>query len=214
MTENNALQEKDDQPIIGMIQKIKDGAFDPKTLTIDERQCCVEVLLGEGTSVSAMAQLLKRSEKTLKRDIVEIIDRNRLSLDTNLREKITSELVMYARIHRDQLMKLARLKEAAVSERSQAELNAAKVFLDMVSKLQDLGYLPRVPQGVVGTVFHVDGKISDLDELTRQIIDIEKIADGDIQIDDGIKKDLTQMKTVLEKIRSSEESDNQKGEGK
>jgi len=214
MTENNALKEKDDQPIIGMIQKIKDSALDPKTLTIDARQCCVEFLLGEGTSVPAMAQLLKRSEKTLKRDISEIIDRNRLSPDTNLREKITSEMVMYARIHRDLLMKLARSKEAAVSERSQAELSAARVFLDMVSKLQDLGYLPRVPQGVVGAVFHVDGKISDLDELTRQIIDIEKIADGDVQIDEGIKKDLTQMKTVLEKIRSSEESDNKKGEEK
>jgi len=214
MTENNPLKEKDDQPIIGLIQKIKDEALDPKTLTIDERQCCVELLLGEGTSVPAMAQLLKRSEKTLKRDIAEIIDRNRLSPDTNLREKITSELVMYARIHRDHLMKLARLKEASVSERSQAELSAAKVFLDMVSKLQDLGYLPRAPQGVVGAVFHVDGKISDLDELTRQIIDIEKIADGDAKVDEGIKKDLIQMKTVLEKIRSSEENDSQKGEEK
>lgn len=213
MTKNNNVQEKDDQPNIGMIQKIKDEALDPRTLTIDERLECVEILLGN-TSVPAMAQLLKRSEKTIKRDIEDIFNRNRLSPDTNLREKITSELVMYARIHRDHLMKLARLKEAAVSERSQAELSAAKVFLDMVSKLQDLGYLPRVPQGVVGAVFHVDGKISDLDELTRQIIDIEKITDGDGQIDDGIKKDLTQMKTVLEKIRSSEENNNKKGEGK
>jgi len=214
MTENNTLQEKDDQPIIGMIQKIKDNTLDPKTLTIDERQCCVELLLGEGTSVPAMAQLLKRSEKTLKRDIAEIISRNRLSPDMNLRDKITSELVMFSRIHRDHLMKLARSKEAAVSERSQAEIGAARVFLDMVSELQDLGYLPRVAQGVVGTILHVDGKISDLDELTRQIIDIEKITDGDIQVDDGIKKDLTQMKTVLEKIRSSEESNNEKGEKK
>jgi DNA gyrase/topoisomerase IV subunit A len=58
----------------------------------------------------------------------------------------------------------------------------------------------------VGDIFHhVDGKISDLDELTKEIIDIEKMADEDGKVDESIKKDLSQMKIVLGKIRSSEE---------
>lgn len=215
MTENNTLKAKDEQPIFGLIQQIKDGTLNPETLTKDLRQRCVEVLLGEGYSIVSMAQILKRSEKTIKRDIEDIRESNAISPDINLAKKIIGEMVMYARINRDYLMKLARVKEASVAEKAQSEYCAFKVFVELMTKLQSLGYLPSKPQAIVGDIFHhVDGKISDLDELTKEIIDIEKMVDGDGKVDESIKKDLSQMKTVLEKIRSSEESDNQKGEEK
>ena len=101
-----------------------------------------------------------------------------------------------------------------INEKPATEPIFNQIYYYNRGQLGSLGEKMVVPQGVVGAVFHVDGKISDLDELTRQIIDIEKIADGDVKVDEGIKKDLIQMKTVLEKIRSSEENDNQKGEEK
>ena len=72
--------------------------------------------------------------------------------------------------------------------------------------MQSLGYLPSKPQAIVGDIFHhVDGNVLNLDELTKEIIDIEKMADGDGKINENIKKDLSQMKTVLDKIRFSDE---------
>lgn len=205
MQNNASLQEKDEQPIFSLIQQIKDGTVAPETLTKDLRQRCVEVLLGEGYTVATMAQVLKRSEKTIKRDLDDIRTRNAISPDINLAKKIIGEMLMYARINRDYLMKLARTREASVAEKAQSEYYAFKVLVELMSKLQTVGYLPSKPQAIVGDIFHhVDGKISDLDELAKEIIDIENMADGDGQIDEGIKKDLSQMKTVLGKIRSSE----------
>lgn len=74
-----------------------------------------------------------------------------------------------------------------------------------------MGYLPSKPQTIVSDIFyHADGEISDLDEITRQIIEIEKITDGDGKIADDIKEDITKMKAVVEKIQPSAKANNQK----
>ena len=211
MHNNDSLQEKDEQPTFSLIQKIKDGIVAPETLIKDLRQRCIEVLLGEGYAVAALAQVLKRSEKTIRRDIEDIRERNAISPDINLAKKIIGEMVMYARINRDYLMKLARTKETSVAEKSQSEYYAFKVHAELMTKLQSLGYLPQKPQAIVGEIFHhVDKEISDFDELARQIIEIEKITDEDEKIEKDVKEDITKMKTVLEKIQSSEKEHNQK----
>ncbi|MFA5411286.1 MAG: hypothetical protein WC321_05445 [Candidatus Omnitrophota bacterium] len=211
MPENNKLGENDDQPIFALLQQIKDGTADASTFTKELRQGCVEVLLGEGSSVTLMAQVLKRSEKTIKRDIEDIRERNAIAPDINLAKKIVGELLMYARINRDHLMKLARSKEVSVAEKAQSEYCAFKVFSELVTKLQSLGYLPLKPQAIVGDIFHhVDGEIPDFDELTRQIIEIEEITDGDGKIADDIKEDISKMKAVVEKIKPSDKNINQK----
>jgi len=208
MSENNISQKKDEQPTLALIQNIKDGKVMPETLMKDLRQSCVEVMLGEGYTVAAMAHVFKRSDKTIKRDLEEIRERNAITPDVNLAKKIIGEMVMYGRIHRDQLMKLARIKEASVSEKAQSEYLAFKVFAELIAKLQLLGFLPTKPQAIVGEVFHhVDGQINNLDDLSRQIIEVEKMADGK----EDVKKDLNKMKVVLDNMRVSEEEKEQKG---
>ena len=202
---------KDEQPVFSLIQQIKDGTVAPETLTKELRGRCVEVLLGEGYTVATMAQILKRSEKTIKRNIEDIRERNAISPDINLAKKIIGEMVMYARINRDYLMKLARIKDASVSEKAQSEYYAFKVLVELLTKLQTLGYLPTKPQAIVGEVFHhVDGQVTNLDDLSRQIIEIEKMADGE----EDVEKDLNKMKVVLDNMRVSEEEKEQKGGAK
>lgn len=172
---NNNLKEKDAQPTFSIIQRIKDGELSADILSKEERQNCVDTLLREGMTVPAMAQFFKRSEKTLKRDVELVIKRNANTLDADSRRNLASETIMYGRIHRDHLMKLARSKEASVSERAQAELFAAKVFIDAISKLQALGFLPTAPQGIVGDIYHhVDGIGQDASfpELRKMIEDV------------------------------------------
>jgi hypothetical protein len=156
-----------------LIQQIKDGSLDPGTIGKDMRQQCVEVFLGEGYTVASIAQVFQTCEKTIRRDIDDIRERNAITPDICLAKKTIGEMVTYARIHRDYLMRLARVKDASISEKSQAEYLAARVGLELIGKMQTLGYLPSKPQTIVGDIFHhVDGKISDLDELTKEIIDI------------------------------------------
>jgi len=202
MSENNVPQEKEEQPILCLIQDIKDGGVAPETLTKDLRQSCVEVLLGEGYTIAAMARVFRRSDKTIKRDLEAIRERNAITPDIELATKIVGEMLMYARIHRDQLMKLARSKEASVSEKSNAEYLAFKVFSELVSKFQSLGYLPQKPQSVVGQVFHhVDGQINDFEELSREIMKIEQMTDEND--DENINEDIKNVKKVLEVLKNN-----------
>jgi len=201
MQENNVPQEKEEQPILCLIQDIKDGRVLPETLTKDLRQCCVEVLLGEGYTVAAMARVFRRSDKTIRRDLEAIRERNAIIPDLSLATKIIGEMMMYARIHRDQLMKLARNREASVSEKAQAEYLSFKVFSELITKMQSLGYLPSKPQQVVGEIFHhVDGQVNDFEELSREILEIEEMANEN----NDVKEDVRKMKMVLDNLCNGE----------
>lgn len=157
MTDNKSIPEKNEIPILSLIQQVKDKTIDPKTLDKELRQACVEAFLVEGYSLSSMAQILNRSEKTIHRDIDDIRERNALTPNADLAKKLIGELLVYSRSHRDHLMRLARSKEGSISERAQAEYYAARVWLDLTGRFQSLGYLPSSPQAFVGNIFcHTD----------------------------------------------------------
>lgn len=125
-----------------LLARIKDGSLDPAALPKDARQAAVEMLLGEGHAVPAIAQLLQRSDRTIKRDIQEIVERNALSPDPDLARQIVGEMVWRARLHHAHLVRLARAKEATPSEKAQSEFMAWRVQKELVERLQSLGYLP------------------------------------------------------------------------
>lgn len=197
MPENNIIREDSEKPIINMIQQMKDTTLDPETLSKDLRQQCVEVMLGEGYGVSSIAQILKRSEKTIKRDLEDIRQKNALTPDIELAKKIIGEAVMYSRIHRDQLMRLARTKDASVSERAQAEYYAHRVETEMLDKLQSLGYLPTQPQTVFHHVDSLDLKTA-IDDLTGQIREVESLG----CVSDEVKKDIGSVKTIVKNLEA------------
>lgn len=206
MSGNDSLQEKDAQPTYALIQQIKDGTVAPETLTKDLRQRCVEVLLGEGYAVASMAQILKRSEKTIKRDIEDIREQNAIAPDLNLAKKIIGEMVMYARLNRGYLMKLARTKDTSVAEKAQSEYYAFKVLIELVSKLQTLGFLPLKPKEIIGDVYHHNSdEIPDMKELEEQIIDVENLASNCGQMPSDAKEKIDELKIEFRKIKIARE---------
>ncbi len=206
MRNNDFPKESDDIPIYTLLQQIKDGTQDPETLTKDLRQSIVEILLSEGYSLMSMAQILRRSEKTIKRDLEEIRKHNSLSPNVDLATKLVGELVVYSRIHRDQLMKLARVKDASVSEKSLSEYYAFKVGVELMTKLQTLGYLPTQPQPVVGNIFHhVDSSQSEesLPELKIMIEDIVKTASETNTLTPELQQEADTLRLKIEKFETS-----------
>jgi hypothetical protein len=159
-----------------MIHRIKIGTLDPRILKKEERQMCVEALIFESASPSWICQFLKVSDRTVRRDLEEIRSRHALSPDSKLAREIIGEFVIWGRIHRGNLMKLARNASASVSERAQAELYAFNIMSDTISKLQSLGYLPKSADALVvmekkdtPTNEKVTTICEELDEMTRLV---------------------------------------------
>ena len=192
---------KESAPVLALIQDIKDGRVDPSTINKEMRQLCVEMFMSEGYPRAHMAQILKRSEKTIKRDIDDIYLRNSMNPDLNLLKQIVGKLTMSAEIHRNHLMRLARVKGSSVSEKAQAEYFAFKILTETVRCMQSLGYLPSQPQAVVGDIsLHVNqGDEKSFDELRGELIDIEKISRESGSISDELKKEVLQISQQIEK---------------
>lgn len=194
-----------EQPVMELIQSIKDGRTDPQTLNKELRQRCVEVLMGEGCSIANMAQILKKSEKTIKRDVQEIREINALTPDIELVNKIAGEHLWYGHIHRNFLMRLARSKDGTVSEKAQAEYYAYLVGADQITKMQSLGYLPSAPRSVVGDIFHhmdTDGA-KDMAEIEKEIIEMESIVTA-AGADGAAVKKIAIVKKEIQAIKQND----------
>jgi len=215
MNSKNHDPDQEGRSIISLIQSVKDRTRNPKTLSEDERRACVEFLSWEGYTQAQIGQILKISDRTVRRDLKAIEDKNAISPDVDLAKRIIGDMFCKAKAHHAYLMRLARNPEASHSEKAQAEFLGWRVLKEMTEKMQSLGYLPSKPQAIVGDIFHhVDGNISDFDEIAKQIIEIENITDGDEKIADDIKKDISKMKAIVEKLKPSEKDTNQKEKSK
>jgi hypothetical protein len=214
MTDNKSIPEKNEIPILSLIQQVKDKTIDPKTLDKELRQACVEVFLVEGYSLSSMAQILNRSEKTIHRDIEEIRGRNALIPNADLAKKLIGELLVYSRSHRDHLMRLSRSKEGSISERAQAEYYAARVWLDLTGRFQSLGYLPSSPQAFVGNIFcHTDDAQAhkEANSLIAQTNFLEAILKESSASGDESIKEISQISNEITTLIKPKESQD-KGE--
>ena len=196
-----------DQPAATIIQQIKAGMLAPSTLPKEQRQRCVEALLLEGSTHSQIAQLLTCSEKTIQRDVAEIKVRNAASPPSvELARQLIGEYLMKIHAHHAYLMRLARIKEASVAERTQAEAAAAKLLNDLIDRLQSLGYLPQRPQQVIGDFVHrLDGASSEptLEELEQQYQELQALA-AQHALPAALATQLQQLAQRLERARIAE----------
>jgi transposase len=203
---------KDEElPIFSLIQQLKDESLDPRTLPKELRQQCVEVLLAEGYSESAMAQILKRSEKTIKRDLQEIREKNALSPNLELARQIIGETVQRARMHQGYLVRLARSKDATVSEKAQSEYLAWKVQKELIEKMQSLGYLPSRPQEITGDIYHhmsLQEEEQSFAEIKTMITQIESVARETDTFSDELEREVTLLKAKIEKAEITYEVEN------
>lgn len=196
---NNKLFE--DESVLSLIQGIKDGRVDPSTVGKDIRIKCVEVMWLEGYKTSEMAQILKCSDKTIKRDLNEIREINAISPDVNLAKIIIGEYLLKARNSHSYLSRLARSKEGSINEKAQAEYYAHIVLSDSVSKLQSLGYLPNAAKAVVGDIFHHydnNNDVESLNTINKDLLELEALFPAD--------KDLLKIKDRMQNITIQPES--------
>lgn len=176
---------------VKLLQEINSGITDPKLLDKQDRQLCVEMLVSEGYTHFQIAQVLKCSEKTISRDMKDIRQHNELTPNLEFAKQFIGEVFQKAMNHNNYLMRLARMKDASISEKMQSEFAAWKVLKELTEKLQSLGYLPSRPAEVIGTFYHhSDGSEDDSpDAMRKMLLNIEQTAkDADLLDSEMINK--------------------------
>lgn len=197
---------KEERPVYKIIQEIKEGRFEAKDLSKEMRQECVEVLTLEGYSVSTIAQLLDRSEKTIKRDLKEIWQRNSEKPSLELALQMIGEMIHKSKSQQSHLMRLSRSKEGSLQERVQAEYCAWKIQNETIERLQTLGYLPSRPKEIVGDIYHhQEEDIKTLAQLKEELITVERITRETGTLDEETKKDINSLRLRIEQAEITQE---------
>ena len=197
-----------------LLQKIKSGEINPRSLKMEERQACVNILiLHEGLKYSQAAQLLGCSEKTIGRDVSSINRKNSIRPSLELAEDLVGRMMVKAEIHISHLMRLSRSQDGSVSERAQAEFFAWKIRVDLMTRLQTLGYLPLVPQRIEGDLFHHESdseEENDLAELKKVLNGMEITFKETGTLDAETEGRLKDIKSKIEKAEIELEIENLK----
>lgn len=201
MTAETLSQNPEEQPILTIIQRIKDNLLDPKLLSKEQRQQCVEVFSAEGLTEVTIAQILNVSTKTISRDLQAIRERNALTPNVDLAKQIIGEYAHKMRIHHAYQMRLARSKEASVSEKIQSEYYASIILNQFIERLQSLGYLPLRPQHMVGDLFHhvADDSERSFDEIKKMVIEIETVSIETGKMSPEVEEELNNLKAKIAK---------------
>lgn len=165
-----------DKSSLQILQEINSGSLDSSLLDKVSRQQCVELLDAEGYTHAHIAQVLKCSERTITRDMTAIKKRNKLFPNASFSQEFIGDVVRKGMYHHSQLVRQARSKDASIAEKIHAEYAAWRVLKELVEKLQSLGYLPSMPQEVVGDIYH---HLGDNNEVS--LADIKKMV-GELEV--------------------------------
>lgn len=200
--ENEGEINKEEVSIFELLKRIKNGVFDPRLLTVEQRQECVEVLRLEGQTHAAIAELLKWNMKTIKRDWIAIQNKNATKPSPELALRMIAEMIEKSSSKHDYLTRLARSQSGSLQEKSQAEYYAWKVLQETVQLLQSMGYLPNLSAKFVGEIYHHhDGQQDiDLEEMKKEIQRIETIITDEGRDDPALKEKLDEIRNEFNKV--------------
>jgi len=159
--ENNQEVPQPEENALTLVRKIKDKVMDPRTLTKEQRQLCVETLVFEGSaSQSSLAEIFQVSDRTIRRDIQDVMARNAITTSPEFVQRMVGEYVQMQKAHIGHLMKLARDPNASVGERAQAGFYAMQGQNQTISTLQSLGYLPKTATNIAIASFNANDTVS------------------------------------------------------
>lgn len=200
--ENNINKvSKEEVPVYKILKQIKDGTLQAKELSKEMRQDCVEVLALEGYSVPSIAQLLDRSEKTVKRDLEDIWQRNSKRPSPEIALSLIAELIEKSKSQAAHLMRIARSNEGSMQERINAERLAWEIQNQTAERLQSLGYLPTTAQKIESDIYHHDSEETPktLAQMKEELLQIEKISTETGSLDEKTKQAIALLKLKIEK---------------
>ena len=204
MPDENKPIEEPQLPAIMILKQIQDGVLDKEKLPKDMRQACVEYLLTQFTSISKIAVIVGKDERTIKRDKKEIEQRNvqKPSIDYSL--ELIAELKRKSDATQEQLMELAKDKQGSVQEKAQAAFYLWKSIHEQMGLLQRLGYLPEQPMKIEANIIQESGR--DVTQLKMELVEAEKVTNESGRGNDPAIAGL--IKSIKQEIAVAEANNN------
>lgn len=200
MSEVIESAEQSQLPAIKIIKQIQEGAIDPEKMPKDMRQACVEYLLTQFMPISKIAAILRRDERTIKRDKKEIDIRNSQKPSVDYSLELLAELKRKSDATQEHLMALAKEDGASVQEKAQAAFYLWKSIQEQMKLLQSLGYLPDQPLKIEATITRDDGR--DVAQLRTDLAEVKNIiiqqGKGDDSAINGLVKSIEQDIAIAE----------------
>jgi hypothetical protein len=139
--DKNSSNKPEDLQVVETLQRIKNGLLNSESLSKESRQLCVEALILEGYQPPSIASLMKKSDRTIRRDTEEIRQRNSLKSSPELSRMLVGELLVNARNQYARLKQLARLPESSSDEKARTEFLAWRVYKELIDMLYFVGFL-------------------------------------------------------------------------
>jgi IS30 family transposase len=186
-------------PAIKILQQIKEGIIDKDKLPKEMRQECVEYLLSKFQSISEIALILGKTEKTIRRDKEEIDAQRAIKPSVDYSGKLIAELMRKASATQEQLMHLAR-SPGKVQETSQAAYYLWKAIQEQMKLLQSLGLLPEQPMKFEASITQEDER--DVTKLKEELLEAERMAREAGRSNDPVIVEL--VKSIKQQIALAE----------
>ena len=149
MLNNNQAQGPEPPPLLTLIQRIKDGQVDPVTLDHETKVQCTELFRLEGQTIYQIAQILKISDRQVKRYNREIKNRNAVVPDQNFTNKYIGNMIHRAEYIVDGLIRLSGSKEASTAEKITAKSTALHHINELAKLLNSVGRIESEPKRAV-----------------------------------------------------------------
>ena len=200
MNTQDHIPEEQNENILSVIQKLKDGLLTGKSLDEETRLECVHTLRLEEYTVAQIAQILKMSTRNIKRDIKKLKECNSLVVDENFEKEFLGEMEQKVLSHCSYFTRLSTAKDVPPADRIQARRSAWEVVLGWAKLLQSVGHISQRQYSIGADVHHHLDSINEKD-----ILDIKIVAE---------QTGLTENLNKLLKDASKEEPEPQKQEEK
>ncbi len=190
-------------PVIKILQQIKEGIIDKEKLPKEMRQECVEYLLSKFQSISEIALILGKTDKTIRRDKEEIDTKRSVKPSTDYSLKLIAELMRKANATQEHLMHLSR-SDGSLQEKTQAAFYIWKCTQEQMKILQSSGFLPDQPMRIEANITHEEEK--DVVKLKEELVEAEKMALDAGRSDDP--KIVELIKSIKQQIALAEAGNN------
>ena len=199
-------QNNNEKPALKILQELKDGHIYAQDLSRDMLIDCTEILAIEGYSKASIGQILNKSQKSISRYLHEIWDRNAKRPSPESALRVIGELIQKSRAQQDHLSRLARSQEGSLQERVQAAYYAFKIHDGTIARLQALGFLPAVPQKLIGDVYHHEGEeTKTLSQLKEELLSTMKLAEDEGVLDQVMKEKIKLLNLKIDKAEIAED---------
>ena len=164
-----------ERPVLEVIRQIKAGSLDPQHLAAAERQACVMHLSAEGLSVPEIAQVLKRSERTITRDRRAIQEANALQQDPKFAGEMAGILLSEADACISRMRRAVRSADTPAAVRVEAERASFAIRSEVCQRLQSLGFLPTAAQKMEASLTHQATEIPSFEQIDGEVVRLIEI---------------------------------------